>query len=436
MDVKIEKGTVVTVDGEGRVLKDHSLAVEDGRIVEISRRVAGEAEHVIDARGKIVMPGLVNTHTHLAMTLMRGVADDLPLMKWLQEEIWPLEANLEPRHIYAGSLLGCLEMLMGGTTTFNDMYFQLDEVARAVEESGIRGVLSHAMFDLVAETSVEEAMREGRAKVRKYNSRPGRVRVFFGPHAPYTCSEELLVAAKEEAERLGTGLHIHVSETRQEVEDSRREKGLAPIEYLEKIGFLGPEVVAAHCVWPKEREFEVLRERGVKVSHNPISNMKIAAGIAPVPEYLNKGIQVSLATDGAASNNTLDMFETMKMTALLHKVTSGDASAVPAGTVLEMATAGGARALGMEEIGSLEVGKRADIVLVNTKVPNLTPFTNPVSHLVYAARSSDVDTVMVDGRILMEGRRVRSLDPGAVLELAARETEHLLEKGGKLERLT
>ncbi len=434
MDIKIKRGVIVTLDPDRRILKDWSVGIEDGRIIEIAKRVEGEADFEIDARGKVVMPGLVNTHTHLAMTLFRGIADDLPLAQWLQEEIWPLEARLTSEDIYAGSLLGCLEMISSGTTTFNDMYFQLDQVARAVKESGMRAVLSHAMFDLVLQISVDEAMKEGRRKVREYKE--NRIKVFFAPHAPYTCSEELLIATKEEAEKQETGIHIHVSETEGEVEESETAKGAPPFEYLEKIGFLGPEVVAAHGVWPKEHEFEIIKKHDVKISHNPVSNMKIAAGVAPVPEYLSKGITVSLGSDGAASNNSLDMFEDMKITALLHKVRQMDASVVPAEAVLEMATIKGAEALGMEdEIGSLEVGKRADIILVDFNKPHHTPLTNPVSHLVYSTQGSDVDSVIVDGQILMQGREFRTLNPGDVMEFATRQARDLLRRGGKEDRL-
>jgi 5-methylthioadenosine/S-adenosylhomocysteine deaminase len=437
MDILIKDGTIVTLDPERRILKDSCVAIEDGRITEIAEDIKGDADFAVDAKGNIVMPGLVNTHTHLAMTLLRGVADDLPLMTWLEDEIWPLEAQLTPQHIYGGSLLGCLEMITSGTTCFSDMYFHLDEVARSIEESGMRGVLSAAMFDLIIKTGVEETMKEGRSKIgQHHNTADERIKVFFGPHAPYTCSEELLIKTKEEAAELDTGIHIHVSETEFEVDTSKKEKGLPPFEYLDKIGFLGPEVVSAHSVWPTEKEMGIIKERGVKISHNPISNMKIAAGVAPVPTYLERGIEVSLGTDGAASNNTLDMFETMKMTALLHKVFGGDASTVPAQSVLEMATINGAKALGMgDSIGSLEPGKKADVIIVDVHTPNLTPFTNPVSHLVYAASGSDVDTVIVDGRMVMENRQMRTLDPKDTMKFATEQARDLLEKGGKEGRM-
>ncbi|MDI6655026.1 MAG: amidohydrolase family protein [Candidatus Hydrothermarchaeota archaeon] len=436
MDILIKNGIVVTMDNQRRILKNFSVAIDDGRIVEIGESIKGEADIVIDTGKKIVMPGLINTHTHLAMTLFRGTADDVPLTDWLRDEIWPIEGKLEANHIYAGSLLGCVEMIKSGTTCFNDMYFFIDEVAKSINESGIRGVISHAMFDFGDGGKTEAALRQAEENIKKYSAEGSRVRAFFGPHAPYTCSEELLVRTKELADRCGTGIHIHIAETREEVENSKKEKGAAPFEYLERIGFLGPNVVAAHSTWASKREIIIMGKHGVKVAHNPTSNMKIACGVAPVPEYIEGGVTVSLGTDGAASNNSLDMFEDMKFCALLHKINKMDASAVPAEKVLEFATINGAKALGMEkEIGSIEVGKKADVILLNLNKPHLTPLTNPISHLVYAASGSDVDTVIVDGKVIMQGREVKTINEEKVLRLANEQTYDLLEKAGKEDRL-
>ncbi len=436
MDVLIKDGILVTMDKERRILKNFSLAIEDGAIVEIARGIKGEADFVIDARDKIVMPGLINTHTHAAMTLFRGSADDLPLMRWLQEEIWPVEAKLEPKHVYAGSLLACLEMLSSGITCFNDMYYHLEEVARSVLESGIRGVLSYPLLDIAGEEQGKELLRHAERALRAHSGRNPRVRVFLGPHAPYTCSAELLLKAKELAEEHRTGIHIHVSETREEVKNFVEEKGKRPFEYLEEIGFLGKNVLAAHAVHVSRKEMGIMRRRGVRVAHNPVSNMKLAAGIAPVAEYVKAGITVSLGTDGAASNNTLDIFQEMKTCALLQKVSTGDASAVPAQTVLEFATIGAARALGLDkEIGSLEVGKRGDVILVDLRRPNLKPLSNPVSHLVYAARGCDVCTVVVDGRVVIHEGSFRTLDMAEVCRFAEEEALDLFKKANKAERL-
>lgn len=436
MDILIKNGILITMDNQRRILKNFSVAIEGGRIVEIGESIKGEADAIIDAKKKIVMPGLINTHTHLAMTLFRGIADDVPLMKWLQEVIWPIEGKLEAKHVYAGSLLGCLEMIKSGTTTFNDMYFFLDEVARSINESGMRGVISHAMFDFGDEGKTEAALRHGEENIKKYSAKESRVRTFLGPHAPYTCSEELLVRTKELADKCGTGMHIHVAETKEEVENSRKEKGMPPFEYLEKIGFLGPNVVAAHSTWTSDREMEIIKKRGVKIAHNPTCNMKLASGVARVPEFLEKGIVVSLGTDGAASNNSLDMFDDLKICALVHKLWNRNPSLVPAEKVLEFSTINGAKALGMEkEIGSVEVGKKADVILIDLNKPHLTPLTNPVSHLVYAASGSDVDTVIVDGKVIMQGRQVKTINEEKVLRLANEQTYDLLEKAGKTGKL-
>ncbi len=433
MDVLIKGGTVVTMDKGREVLKNFSVAVEDGRIVEVAEKITGEADFVIDARGKVVIPGLINTHTHAAMTLFRGAADDLPLHRWLQEEIWPVEAKLKPRHVYAGTLLACLEMLSAGITCFNDMYFYLDEVARAAEEAGMRAVLSYPLLDVAGEEQGRELLRLAEEGMRKFGS-GGLVRVFAGPHAPYTCSEELLLSAKELAERYSTGLHIHVAETEEEVERFVREKGMRPVEYLDSIGFLSQRVLMAHGVHLSRREIELVRRRGASVSHNPISNMKLGAGIAPVAEYLKAGITVALGTDGAASNNVLDLFQEMKACALLQKVSSGDASVLTAHQALELATVNGARALGLEA-GCIRPGAAADIAVVSMQKPHLTPLSNPISHLVYAARGSDVSDVLVNGRVVVQNGRCRTLDAEEVERFAVREALDLFESAGREDRL-
>ncbi len=435
MDVIIKNGIVVTMNEKRAILKNAHVGIDGGKISEIGD-VKGEADFVIDARNKIVMPGLINTHTHLPMTLFRGIADDLPLMKWLKEEIWPVESKLTAKHVYAGSLLGCLEMITTGTTCFNDMYFHMDKVARSIDESGMRGIVSHAMFDFGDTSKVDSMIKEGRKNIKKYNKKKDRVGAFVGPHAPYTCSNELLKRAKELADKQKTMIHIHVAETKDEIENSKKDRGLRPFEYLDEMGFLDENVLSVHSIWANKREVGIIKKKGVKVSHNPISNMKTAAGVADVPGYVKKGITVSLGTDGAASNNNLDMFEEMKACALLHKINTMDACVVPAQKCLELATINGAAAIGMEkEIGSIETGKKADVILVDLDKPHLVPLSNPISHLVYSARGSDVDTVLVDGRVLMENRELRSLDQKEVLKFANEQAKDLLDGAGKGDRL-
>ncbi len=437
MDVIVKNASIiVTMDNKRRILKNFSIGIEESRIVEISENIPCEADFVIDAKGKLVIPGLINTHTHAAMTLFRGLADDMPLMKWLREEIWPTEAKLKASHVYAGTLLACMEMISGGITCFNDMYFYPEMVAKSIEETGIRGVISYAMFDFGRSEMAESIVKEGEHLIKEYGKSEGRVRVALAPHAPYTCSEELLKLAKETADKHGLILHIHVSETKEEVKDIKEKTGKTPVEYLDKIGFLDKNVIAAHMVWLTDRDLSIVKKRKVKVSHNPISNLKLASGIARVDDMVNKGIVVSLGTDGAASNNSLDMFETMKTCAILQKIHKNNPEALKAEKVLEMATINGAKALGLEkEIGSIEVGKRADIVIIDLKHPNLIPITNPISHLVYTAKACNVDTVIVDGKIIMENREFRTIDYDRVISFAMEQTIDLLSEAGKEDRL-
>jgi 5-methylthioadenosine/S-adenosylhomocysteine deaminase len=435
MDIEIKNATIVTMDSGRRILKNQSIGIADGRIIGIEEKIKEESEYVIDGKGKLVMPGLINAHTHLPMTLLRGVADDIPLMTWLQDHIWPIEANLTKDHIKAGADLGILEMIKSGTTCFNDMYWHMETVGESVEKSGFRAALSTPLLDVMGPDQRGRLLREGESMIKKFQNHP-RITPFLGPHAPYTCSEELLSRVMDLQEKYRIGVHIHVSETKGEVDNLKNEKGRIPFEYLEGLGFLNDRVVAAHSVWVSEKEMDIMKKRGVNVAHNPVSNMKIAAGIAPVLEFLKMGIDVGLGTDGAASNNNLDMFEDLKITALLHKVSSHDPSAMPAQTALEMVTIGGARVLSLDnEIGSIEVGKKADMIMVDLNKPNLTPLTHPISHLVYSTRGSDVSDSIIDGKIVMEDYRVKSLDDGKIMRIARTQAEDLLEKSGTVDRL-
>ena len=434
VDVLIRGGHVVTMNYRREIIKGGSVAVEGDKITAVGKSVREKADTVIDARGKIVLPGLINCHTHLPMTLLRGVADDLPLMEWLSTKVWPIEAKLKAEDCYVGGLLGCLELIKSGTTCFADQYFHMDQVARAVGDSGIRGVLSYGLIDLGDPKKREAEIRTGESLVKDWHGKAdGRVLTMFGPHAPYTCSPECLMKVKELAKKYQVGINIHISETKGEVEQMVEKYGKRPVEQLDSIGFLGPEVLAAHCVWLSDKEIKIVQQRGVKPVHNPASNMKLACGVAPVSEMLKAGIQVALGTDGAASNNSLDMFKEMKFASLLSKVHNLDAVSVPAASALEMATINGATALELKnKIGSIETGKKADLVLVDLKKPHLTPVHNVISHLVYSASGGDVDTVIVDGKVLMRGGKVLALDEQKVLELAQRTSDDLLSRwGGK-----
>ena len=429
-DILIKGGYVITMDPKRRILKRGSVAVEGDRISALGEDIREPADVVIDARGKAVLPGLINAHTHLSMTLLRGIADDMPLKPWLEDEIWPIEKHLTGEHVYVGALLGCLEMIKSGTTCFADQYFFMEEVARAVEKAGVRGVLSYGIIEKGDPEKQKSEIRIGEALVKKcQGAANGRILTMFGPHAPYTCSPECLMQVKELAKKYKVGIHTHIAESQEEIDDITKKYGKRSVEHLDAIGFLGPEVLAAHCVQVNQKEIAIFRERGVKPVHNPISNMKIACGVAPVPEMLAAGIPVALGTDGAASNNALDMFNEMKFAALLSKVHKLDPTAVPARKVLEMATINGAKALGLEKnIGSLEVGKKADLVLVDLRRPHFTPLYDAVSHLVYNAVGSDVDTVIVDGKMVMREHKVLTLDEGDILDKAQKTSEDLLAR--------
>ncbi|HIH62027.1 MAG TPA: amidohydrolase family protein [Methanobacteriales archaeon] len=408
-----------------------SVLIEDDKIIEVSPSIdPGGVDRVINAHGKLLVPGFVNTHTHLSMTLFRGVADDLKLETWLNEYIWPLEAHLNGEYCYAGALLGCVEMIKSGTTTFNDMYFYMDHVAEAVKETGLRAVISHGMIDFDDEEKKKAEIKESKRIIKKcHGMADGRVKVALGPHSPYTCSRELLEEVRSLADEHGLFIHIHVAETKDEVRQVKEKYGERPFTYLDEIGFLGEDVIAAHAVWLSSSEIHLLKSRGVKLSHNPTSNMKLASGISPVNELINSGLCVSLGTDGAASNNNLDMIEEMKIAALSQKIKNMSPTALDAGTVFKMATINGAAALGMaDEIGTIEANKKADLALINTKRSHLTPWRNPASHLVYAASGCDIETVICDGEILMENGKLKSLDEKYVIELAESAAEDLISK--------
>ena len=424
----------MTQDKTRNVLRDASILVRDGRIEQIAKGSGSSAEVEIDGRGKIALPGLINAHTHLSMVLFRGYADDMVLQDWLQKKIWPLEGRLTGEACYQGALLGSAEMIMSGTTTFMDMYFHEEEVAKAVNQIGLRAFLSYGIIDLFdsAKAQVEQKKSEELFNfIRELKS--SRIRFALGPHAPYTCSAETLLWAKEFAEKNDVIIHIHIAETRKEQADSQKQHGARIVEYLDKIGALSRKMVGAHCVWLTKSEVSLLSKSGVSVTHCPVSNMKLASGgVAPLPEMFDAGIAVSLGTDGAASNNTLDMFETMKVCALLHKAHRWDPTVLNAQKVLDLATIEGARALGMErEIGSIEVGKRADIILLDANLPNLNPIYGPdtvVSDLVYSASSGNVNTTIVDGKVLMENRQLKTLDLSKTLA-SAQEIANKLSRG-------
>lgn len=426
VDLIVRGGLTVTVDPGRRVLEEGFVAVRDGTIVAVGAGAdaadAYAADETIEARGSAVIPGLVNAHTHAAMTLMRGMADDLPLAEWLSEHIWPTEARfVKPDFVYTGTSLAAIEMLSGGVTCFSDMYFFQDEVARAAEDIGIRAVLGEALLDFPSPNArtPDEGLAIQRALNDRYADSPWAFGVVMA-HAPYSCSAEVIQAAKTLAREQGVTFYIHLAETQDEVAQvAERSEGRTPVEYLDFLGVLDEHTTGAHGVQLSLSDIELLAERGARIVHCPESNMKLASGMAPVVELIGAGVDVGLGTDGAASNNDLSLFGEMDSAAKLQKVRLMDPAALTAEEVVTMATLGGAKALGLDAlIGSLEVGKRADIAIVELSTPHLVPLYNIYSHLVYACDAHDVSHTIVDGKVVMRERAIATVDTSAIVEEA------------------
>jgi len=427
----ITGGTVVTVDGARHVFNPGAIAIDGADILavgpaaDIAARYRGAEQ--INASGSVVIPGLINTHTHAPMVMYRGLADDLPLQDWLTKYIFPAEAKTVSREmVRVGTQLAAVEMIQSGTTAYADMYYFEEEIARATKAAGLRGVLGQTLIDFpVADAKTfDEGLARAEAFIKEFAA-DDLIVPAVAPHAPYTVSGEHLKAARALATKYSVPYIIHLAETKTEVSDMQKAHGgMTPVAYLDSLGALGPRTLAAHVVWATPEDIAILKARQVAVSHNPESNMKLASGVAPVPALLAAGVTVGLGTDGAASNNDLDMFEAMRMAAFLHKVQSTDPQVIPAATALEMATINGAKALGLEtKIGSLEAGKKADVVVVSMSSARQTPLYDPISHLVYATRGDDVRTVVVNGKVLMRDRRLTTLNEAAVIAAARKLAE-------------
>jgi len=421
VDLLVVGGTIVTMDQTRRVIDNGGIAVSNGRIVAIGPRGEIESRYTsrqkVNATGKVITPGLINGHTHVPMVLFRGLADDLDLQEWLTKYIFPAEAkNVTEEFVRVGARLGLAEMIRGGTTTYCDMYYFEDAIADETAKAGVRGVLGETVIDFpVADNKTNvEAM----AYVEKFVARwKGHDLIVpaIAPHAPYTVSEEHLKAVRAFSDRTGAPIVTHISETKREVDDSVKAKGASPVAYLERIGFLNERVIAAHMVWPQGTDIAILQRRGVGVVHNPQSNMKLASGVAPVPRMLTDKVLLGLGTDGAASNNDLNMWEEMDTVAKLHKVFSGDPKVISAQQAFELATIRCAQALHLEkEIGSLETGKRGDLLVIDRDTLNQIPLYNVYSDLVYATKAADVETVIINGRVVMRNRRLLTLNETAV----------------------
>ena len=448
MNYLILNGTIITIKNrkiihDGAVATEDQIIIEVGKTDELKRKYGGSYEK-IDAKGKVVIPGFVNTHQHAAMSLLRGYADDLPLKEWLENWIWPIERHMTPHDIYAGALLTAVESIMSGVTTVNTMYHYTPEVneAKAFADAHLRGVIGHVCFSW----RKKEDSRALKDLAKTWHNRTdGLTRASVDPHAPYTVDPEYMRELKQMTRELNDKYgsttapivwHTHIGETEDELQKTQETFKLSTrsirnglMRYLDSLGILDKHVIAAHCVAMENRDMEVIRKREVKVSHNPVSNLKLASGVSPVSEMLQKGITVSLGTDSPCSNNTADMFDLMKTTGLLHKGVHRDPTLMPAQKVLEMATIDGARALSWErEIGSIEVGKKADLVIVDFAKPRLCPLHSEISHLVYAAKPADVETVMINGDIVLEKGRLTRLNIEEIMEAAEESKQTLLRK--------
>ncbi len=423
---------VVTQDHQRNVLQNVSVFCEDGRITQVGKLEGMKADHVIDGRRKVLLPGLINTHTHLSMTLLRGFADDMELHRWLNERIWPQEAKLTGERCYWGAILGCAEMIVTGTTCFLDMYFYEEAVAKAVRKMGLRAFLSPGLLDFMNPELTQKVLKETddfAASLKQAND--PQIRAAIGPHSGYTCSPELLQRSVDLSTKYEAPLTIHVAETRKEQAECERDQGVRMVDYLDSLGVLTPRTIAAHAVWLTKNEVKKLAERGVKVSHCPVSNLKLAdGGVAPLPEMMEAGVTVSLGTDGASSNNSLDMFETMKLAALIHKHSRWDPTLIPAQKALDFATIGGAQTLGIDsQVGSIGLGKRADLILIDLESPSTTPIhgrSGLISNIVYSLRSLQVSSTFVDGRPLMINRKLTDAKLSELIKEAQRQAEFLV----------
>jgi 5-methylthioadenosine/S-adenosylhomocysteine deaminase len=424
VDILIEGGTALTLCANHEIIEDCAIGIKDDTIVGIFKIERGKdlytkAKEVIDAKGCLIMPGLINAHTHAAMVCFRGLADDLPLMDWLNNYIFPAESlNVNEELVYYGTMLACAEMIKSGTTTFCDGYFFENQAFHAVKKAGMRAILAQGVIDFPTpdvknpEKNVKNAENYLMAHKKDYLISPA---VFC--HSIYTCSSQTLKKSKELSEKHDVFFIIHLSETQGEVQQIREKYGDSPVNYLKELGVLDENLIANHCVYMEDYEIDILKEHGVKIVHNPESNMKLASGVAPVPDFISKGIPVGLGTDGATSNNNLDMFQEMDTTAKLHKVIRGDPTVINARQVVEMATIGSAEVLGLnQKIGTLEVGKKADIIIIDMNQPHLTPLFNIYSHLVYCVNGADVKTVIINGKLVLKDRKLKTIDEGSIME--------------------
>lgn len=414
MGIVLKNILAILPEGKKNSVKKTSIFIQGDRIVGIGNEPGGfMTEKIIDGENKLAIPGLINCHTHSYMSFMRNIADDLSFMDWLFGRIDPIEQKMTDEDTYWGACLAIIEMMKSGTTCFNDMMMNIKQTSRAVKESGMRAAICRG---LVGDEEGNDGGRIDEAyEEKEFCSDCDRITTFFGPHAPYTCSEKYFKRVSDEAKKAKIGIHVHLSESKTELEGCQSNQGCSPIEMADRNGLFDVPCIAAHCVQVDDKDMDILARKGVSVVSNPASNMKLGNGFAPIPEMLEKGINVCLGTDGAASNNSLNMFHEMNLMALIHKGTHEATQCVGAEDVFKMATINGAKALGLEkEIGSLEVGKKADIAIIDLNNPSLMPTNNLLAGLSYSVNGSEVDTVIINGEITMEGRRILTLDEQTV----------------------
>jgi 5-methylthioadenosine/S-adenosylhomocysteine deaminase len=430
-DILVHNGTILTMDSQNKIIHNGMVAISGSTISYIGKgeKDSIKAKKDLDTHGGLILPGLINSHTHAAMSLFRGLADDLPLMEWLHNYIFPVEGKMDADFVRVGTLLACAEMILSGTTTFCDMYLFEEEVARAAKETGMRSVVGEVIYDFPSPNygTLEKGFIYTEALIERWEKDP-LINIAVEPHSLFTCGEELLRKANDLALKKGVPLILHLAETKEEVNEIEKRFRKRPVQHLKDLGLLGSHLIVDHCVHINKSEIELLAENNVCIVHNPESNMKLASGVAPVPDMKAKGITVGLGTDGCASNNNLDLFGEMDMAAKLHKVNNLDPTVMNAQTLVEMATIDGAKVLGLEKItGSLEVGKRADLIVIDTNKPHLVPMYNPYSHLVYAASGHDVTHSIIDGNIVMEDRRLLTLDVEYIIE-RSKEKSHKVKE--------
>jgi len=416
-DLEILNATILTMDNDCRILSESSIIIDNDSIIDIGSsslvRTRYNPAKIIDASGKLVMPGLINSHTHAAMTIFRGIADDIPLKEWLYEKIFPLEGQyISSKSVAAGTSLAVAEMILSGTTTFCDMYFFEDEIAHIVSNAGMRAVLSEGIIDFPTPNAKtpEEGLLYTEMLLNKWAGHP-LITIGVSAHSTYSCSPDLLKKTRQLADKYSALLNIHVAETKWELDTIMNNFGRSPLQFIHRLGLLDNRIIAAHCVHLEEEDIRLIVEKNVGVAHNPQCNMKLASGIAPIWQLYNAGVNTGIGTDGVASNNNLNMFDEMNTMALLHKISNSNATVMDALSVVKIATNGSAKALGLfEQTGSLEVGKKADLIIIDMEKPHLIPVFNYYSHIVFSMNGSEVETVIINGKLVMENRNLLTID--------------------------